>query len=155
MSEYLVLRDEVWLRDGLWLRDGVRQCDARRGFGYLLTSFFLSAVSVLLTMSARAEAPPSQEFWNYMIEFGDTQGEVFDPADYATVVSLPDKARAEFSRAQVNSTAEATPSSASIVTPTSASIVTPASTSRLTPASTLREAPAVSPTVNSAQEQPQ
>lgn len=54
---------------------------------YLLSGLLLS------TFSARAEAPvPSQEFWNYFVEFGDTQGELFDPSDYAAVVNLPQKA---------------------------------------------------------------
>jgi hypothetical protein len=51
---------------------------------WLLPSLLLSALSV------RAEAPPpSQEFWNYMVEFGDAQGELFDPTDYATIANLP------------------------------------------------------------------
>lgn len=50
---------------------------------WLLPSLLLSA------LSARAEAPPSQEFWNYLVEFGDAQGELFDPTDYATIVNLP------------------------------------------------------------------
>lgn len=54
---------------------------------YLLSGLLLSI------FSARAEAPaPSQEFWNYFVEFGDAQGELFDPADYAAVVNLPPKA---------------------------------------------------------------
>ena len=118
--------------------DGRRySCDERcysrvlRATGYLLSSLLLSALSLLGAKEARAEAPPSQEFWNYMIEFGDAQGEVFDPSDYAAVANIPDKARAEFNRAQVNST------------------------SAEMPASTLRETTAASSNANSAQEQPQ
>lgn len=48
---------------------------------------------LLSTLSARAEAPaPSQAFWNYFVEFGDVQGELFDPSDYAAVANLPAKA---------------------------------------------------------------
>lgn len=55
---------------------------------YVLSGLLLS------TFSARAEAPvPSQEFWNYFVEFGDAQGELFDPSDYAAVANLPDKAK--------------------------------------------------------------
>ncbi|MDB6061052.1 MAG: hypothetical protein JWM78_1155 [Verrucomicrobiaceae bacterium] len=62
-------------------------------------AYVLSGV-LLATVSARAEAPVlSQEFWNYMIEFGDGKGEVFDPADYAAVSSMPSKAREEADRA--------------------------------------------------------
>ncbi len=57
---------------------------------YLLSSVLLSI------FSARAEAPaPSQEFWNYFVEFGDAQGELFDPTDYAAVANLPDKVKQE------------------------------------------------------------
>ena len=109
----------------LWFRDWLWQRDARRSLSYLLTGIFLSA------LSARADAPPSQEFWNYLLEYGDAQGEVFDPSDYAAVANIPDKARAEFSHAQTNST------------------------SAEMPASALRETPAASSNANSAQEQPQ
>lgn len=55
---------------------------------------------LLAAVSARAEAPTlSQEFWNYMVEFGDGKGEVFDPSDYAAVTNLPAKAREELDRA--------------------------------------------------------
>lgn len=64
-----------------------------------LCAYLLSGV-LLAAVSARAEAPVlSPEFWNYMIEFGDGKGEVFDPADYAAVANLPAKARADLDRA--------------------------------------------------------
>ena len=81
------------------------QRDARRSVGYLLTGFLISA------LSARAEAPPTQEFWNYLVEFGDAQGEVFDPSDFAAVANLPEKARSEFNRAQEHSSSELAPAS--------------------------------------------
>lgn len=56
---------------------------ALRRAGWLLSGLLLSA------LSARAEPPPSQEFWNYLVEFGDAQGELFDPADYAAAANLP------------------------------------------------------------------
>lgn len=79
------------------------QRDARRSFGYLLTGFLLSA------LSARAEAPPTQEFWNYLVEFGDAQGEVFDPSDFATVANLPAKAKQEIDNASKTSKPEQVP----------------------------------------------
>ncbi|HET8710021.1 MAG TPA: hypothetical protein VFM32_01500 [Spongiibacteraceae bacterium] len=55
---------------------------------YVLSGLLLSAVS------ARAQAPAlSQEFWNYLAEFGDAQGELFDPSDYAAVANIPAKAQ--------------------------------------------------------------
>ncbi len=55
---------------------------------------------LLASVAARAEAPVlSQEFWNYMVEFGDGKGDVFDPADYAAVANLPAKTRQEMDHA--------------------------------------------------------
>ena len=55
---------------------------------FLLSGLLLSA------FSARAEAPtPSQEFWNYFVEFSDVHGELFDPSDYAAVANIPVKAQ--------------------------------------------------------------
>lgn len=55
--------------------------------------------ALLAAASARAEAPVlSQEFWNYMVEFGDGKGDVFDPSDFAAVANLPAKAREEMER---------------------------------------------------------
>lgn len=63
-------------------------------FRYLMSCLLLSI------FSARAEAPaPSQEFWNYFVEFGDARGELFDPADYAAVSNLPEKAKQEIDKA--------------------------------------------------------
>ncbi len=40
----------------------------------------------LSIFSARAEAPPPpREFWDYLLEFTDESGELFDPADLAAV----------------------------------------------------------------------
>lgn len=65
-----------------------------RSCAYLLSGVLLAAGS------AFAEAPTlSPEFWNYLVEFGDDKGEVFDPSDYAAVAKLPAKARAELDRA--------------------------------------------------------
>lgn len=74
--------------------------DARRVASYLLTGLFFSA------LSAQAEAPLSQEFWNYLVEYGDTQGEVFDPSDFAAAANISDKARSEFNRTQTPSSSE-------------------------------------------------
>lgn len=67
---------------------------------YALSGLLLSAFSLLKTEEAYAEAPPpSQEFWNYFVEFGDARGELFDPSDYATVANLPAKAKQEIDNA--------------------------------------------------------
>lgn len=71
---------------------------------YVLSGLLLSA------LSARAEAPaPSQEFWNYFVEFGDAQGELFDPSDYATVANLPAKEKQEIDHASKLSKPEQVP----------------------------------------------
>ncbi len=126
MSEFAVnAATAILQRQSMQKKQWFWRRDARRSLGYLVTGFMLSA------LAARAEAPPSQEFWNYLLEYGDAQGEVFDPADYASVANLPEKARAEFNRTQMNST------------------------SAEMPASTLGETPAASPNAKSAQEQSQ
>lgn len=81
----------------------LRRGRGARGIAYVL---------LLSTLPARAEAPLPQAFWNYLVEFGDAQGEVFDPADYAEVANLPDKARAEFNRAQSRTENEVAPAAA-------------------------------------------
>jgi hypothetical protein len=47
---------------------------------------------LLSVFSARAEAPtPPREFWDYMMEFSDDNGEVFDPADLAVTEKIGEK----------------------------------------------------------------
>jgi len=58
-----------------------------RTLAWLLSGLMLSA------FAARAEAPPSAEFWEYLLEFGNARGEIFDPSDYAVVSNIPAKAR--------------------------------------------------------------
>jgi hypothetical protein len=43
----------------------------------------------LLSSAASANQGPPAEFWDYMIEFGDEQANVIDPADYALMLNLP------------------------------------------------------------------
>lgn len=75
-----------------------------RSCAYVLSGVLLTAVSV------RAEAPaPSQEFWNYFVEFGDAQGELFDPSDYAALANLPAKAKQEIDNASNVSKPEQVP----------------------------------------------
>ena len=51
---------------------------------------------LLSVFSARAEAPtPPREFWDYLMEFSDTNGEVFDPADLAAIEKIHTKIPAE------------------------------------------------------------
>ncbi len=79
----------------------VTPCPRLRTARYVLSGLLLSAFAILKTEVARAAAPaPSQEFWNYLVEFGDAQGAVFDPTDFASVAEMPQKARAEFERAE-------------------------------------------------------
>jgi hypothetical protein len=55
---------------------------------------------LLASVAARAEAPVlTQEFWNYLVEFGDGKGDVFDPTDYAAMANLPAKTRQDIDRA--------------------------------------------------------
>lgn len=42
---------------------------------------------------AWADAPPA-EFWQYLLEYGNDQGEVLDPLDLDTVSHMDDKADA-------------------------------------------------------------
>ncbi len=69
------------------------ELQAKQRSPWLHLLYFVSGL-LLSSLSARAEAPAlSQEFWLYLVEFGDGQGEIFDPSDYAVVTSLPAKAR--------------------------------------------------------------
>lgn len=46
--------------------------------------FWLFWYALLFTAVAQADSAPLPEaFWDYFIEFGDQQGEVFDPMDLA------------------------------------------------------------------------
>lgn len=52
-------------------------------FGVCCGVFCGLALSIF---SARAETPPPpREFWDYLLEFTDESGELFDPADLAAV----------------------------------------------------------------------
>jgi len=57
----------------------------------------------LAALPAYAQTPLPAEFWNYLVEFGDAQGEVFDPSDYAAVTQISVKARAAIEREQAHS----------------------------------------------------
>lgn len=47
---------------------------------------------LLSVFSARAEAPtPPREFWDYLMEFSDDSGDVFDPADLAVIEKVKEK----------------------------------------------------------------
>lgn len=46
--------------------------------------WWLGCSLAIAGVSARAEEqPPPAEFWNYLLEFGDANGGVFDPSDLA------------------------------------------------------------------------
>lgn len=58
-----------------------------------LNHLWLYVGLVFSAFAARAEAPPPpREFWDYLMEFGDEQGEVFDPVDLAAVAKMPKQA---------------------------------------------------------------
>ena len=48
---------------------------------------WLACVLALIALAARAETPPA-EFWNYLLEFGDDSGAVFDPNDLAVTAHV-------------------------------------------------------------------
>lgn len=60
----------------------------------LLKNVWLCVGLLFSAVAVRAEAPPPpREFWDYLMEFGDDQGEVFDPADLAAAAKLPKSGR--------------------------------------------------------------
>lgn len=62
-------------------------------YSWITRKIWLISGLSLSIFTARAEAPPlSQEFWNYLVEYGNTQGELFDPSDYDAVINLSPKA---------------------------------------------------------------
>jgi len=62
---------------------------------------------LLSAFSARAEAPtPPREFWDYLMEFSDDNGEVFDPADLAVIDKVKEKIPAEKSAAEKSTAAD-------------------------------------------------
>ena len=50
---------------------------------------------LLLTAAARADAPPPAEFWDYYGEFGDSEGELFDPLDLGDAEAAAQQARVQ------------------------------------------------------------
>lgn len=49
--------------------------------------YFVGAI--LIASPAIANAPvPSQEFWEYMAEYGDDNGDVLDPLEYDQILSM-------------------------------------------------------------------
>lgn len=53
---------------------------------------WLGCALALSAFSVRAEAPPPpQEFWSYLMEFGDANGDVFDPNDLAIATHVQPK----------------------------------------------------------------
>jgi hypothetical protein len=45
--------------------------------------------AVLIAMPALAQAPvPSQEFWDYVEEYGDANGNVLDPLEYDQIINI-------------------------------------------------------------------
>lgn len=78
------------------------------------------AAPAMTVLAAPAEAPPPpQEFWNYLLEFGDARGDVFDPADLAIATQVqPKTAKASKAteRGQPNTTIPVEPSAVSPAT---------------------------------------
>lgn len=67
---------------------------------YLHIGIYL-CVSGSLVYAEDVQAP-SAEFWQYMLEFSNENGEVIDPMEFAQLQHLPDNAEAN--RAQQSST---------------------------------------------------
>lgn len=55
----------------------------------LLSAQYYFLGVVLVTMSALAQTPaPSQEFWDYVEEYGDANGNVLDPLEYDQIINI-------------------------------------------------------------------
>lgn len=67
---------------------------------YLHMGFYL-CLSGSLVYAAEVQAP-SAEFWQYMLEFSNEQGEVIDPMEFAQLQQVPDNA--EVTRTEQSST---------------------------------------------------
>lgn len=50
---------------------------------------FIGAVLIALPVVAQAPTP-SKEFWDYVTEYGDDNGEVLDPLEYEQMLSIKD-----------------------------------------------------------------
>ena len=53
---------------------------------YFLFVLFFVSVSIWAMQQA-----PSEEFWNYMFEFDDDNGDVLDPLEYEQLLSIKDE----------------------------------------------------------------
>lgn len=49
---------------------------------------WLACVLALAAFAVHAEVPPPAEFWNYLLEFSDDGGDVFDPNDLAVTAHV-------------------------------------------------------------------
>ncbi len=55
----------------------------------LLSPRYYVLGAVLMAMPALAQAPaPSQEFWDYVEEYGDANGNVLDPLEYDQIINI-------------------------------------------------------------------
>lgn len=55
----------------------------------LLSPRYYLLGAVLMAMPAFAQAPaPSQEFWDYIEEYGDANGNVLDPLEYDQITNI-------------------------------------------------------------------
>lgn len=90
---------------------------ARTGANRVLWQAWWLGCSLAITgFSARAEAPPPPaEFWNYLLEFGDANGEVFDPTDLAIAGRVQVKAEQVKAAAAKKDTASRQPNDDSSV----------------------------------------
>jgi len=50
---------------------------------------FVGAMLIAVTAIADTSAP-SQEFWEYMAEFGDDNGDILDPLEYDQIIGMKD-----------------------------------------------------------------
>jgi len=58
-----------------------------KSFAFSPRLCFLGAVLISLPVVAQAPTPP-QEFWDYLSEYGDDNGEVLDPLEYDQILSM-------------------------------------------------------------------
>lgn len=66
----------------------------------LLSPRYYLLGAVLMAMPAFAQAPaPSKEFWDYIEEYGDTDGNVLDPLEYDQITNVKNNEKLAFKEA--------------------------------------------------------
>lgn len=68
-------------------------------WGLLSPRYYLMG-AVLMAMPALAQVPaPSKEFWDYIEEYGDTDGNVLDPLEYDQITNVKNNEKLAFKEA--------------------------------------------------------